>query len=118
MRSYLDGVLVLEEPFAAGPRHGYGYLNIGADRMGSSDYFYTGLLDDVRVYDRALSAGEVAVLPSDASLIGRWAFDASGSQMNVVASPIASAIVAWPSGVQTHWIPAAGAFYRGVHREP
>jgi hypothetical protein len=34
-------------------------LNIGADRTGSASYVYKGLLDDLRVYNRALLASEV-----------------------------------------------------------
>lgn len=127
MTSYLDGVLQKTlDPADRGelrfmeraPGSGLGHLNIGADREGSSNYVFKGLLEDVRVYDRALSAGEVSLPPDDdASLIGHWTFDAGGSQINVVASPTRAAIAAWPSGTWMHWSPAAGAFFKGIYRQ-
>ncbi len=117
MRFYLDGVEEKSDYFASSPASGYGHLHIGADRTGLSSYLYAGLLDDVRVYNRALLAAEISALPDDASLIGHWAFDGSGSQLEVVASPTKAAIAAWPSGTRTHWSPAGGAFFKRIDRE-
>lgn len=117
MRFYLDGSERATGSISVDPWHGYGHLNIGADRTGWSTHLYKGLLDDVRVYDRALLSSEIVTLPDDGSLIGHWTFDASGSQMDIVASPVKSAIAAWPSGTRTHWSPATGAFFRRIHRD-
>ncbi len=116
MRSYLDGVEVKSDSFSHAPGAGYGRLFIGVDRPGGACQ-YKGLLDDVRVYNRALTEEEVSALPDDASLIGHWAFDGSGSQVNIVASPTKAAIAAWYSGTWTHWSPAAGAFFKRIDRE-
>lgn len=117
MRFYLDGFEKKSEVFPYDPVSGYGHLNIGADRTALSSYLYKGLLDDVRVYNRALLASEITVSPDDSSLIGHWAFDGSGSQVDVVASPMKAAIAAWYSGAWTHWSPAAGAFFKRIDRD-
>ncbi len=124
--SYLDGVLRKTLDLGSfwdvrfkdrAPGSGIGHLNIGADRTAGSTYVLKGSLDDVRVYNRALSAGEVSTLPTDASLIGYWTFDADESQMNVVASPTRSSIAVGPVGSREHWSPAAGAFFKSIRRE-
>lgn len=124
MTSYFDGnprlTIDPNDSFTGeGPRSGVGHLNIGADRTASSDYLYKGLIDDVRVYNRALSGVEIAAPPNDMSLIGYWRFDESGSEMTMTAAPAKSAIIVWPSSgpwVQEHWSPAAGAFFRRIGR--
>ena len=45
---------------------------------GSRFQFYQGLIDELRIYDRALSANEIATLynqTADPTLIGYWSFD-------------------------------------------
>ena len=62
IRSYLDG-----SPVRAGtlgrPLTGNGHLDIGASRSGRA---FHGKLDDIRIYNRALSPSEVAALFSSA----------------------------------------------------
>ncbi len=117
MKSYLDGTERATGTMDTLPRNGGGHLNIGADRTGSSTYVYKGLLDDVRVYNRALTAVEVAGPPTDESLIGHWTFDAtSGSQVRAIADPLRAAIVIGDGAGVQHWSPAAGAFFRSVRR--
>jgi hypothetical protein len=126
MTSYLGGTMIATlDPNVAGelafknrkPDSGLGHLKIGVDRTGSSSFVYKGLLDDIRVYNRALSVEEVEMPPDDPSLIGHWTFDEGGSQIDVVASPTKAAIAAWPSGTRMHWSPAAGAFFQDIYRE-
>ncbi|MCA9099898.1 MAG: tandem-95 repeat protein, partial [Planctomycetales bacterium] len=67
MSVYLDGSLVKQETFAHDPRAGVGHLNIGAERTGSSSYLYAGQIDELRVYDRVLSADELNVLAASST---------------------------------------------------
>ena len=115
MKSYLDWTERATGTFSNMPGSGDGHLNIGADRTGSASYVYKGLLDEVRVYKRALLASEIFALPSD-SLIGHWTFAGSGSALNVVASPTKAAITTWASGSRVDWSPAGGAFFKSIHR--
>jgi prepilin-type N-terminal cleavage/methylation domain-containing protein len=65
VRLYLDGVLNGSTPIA-GPIDytgaTYGFTLGAAQHSAHTIYYYTGSLDDVRVYNRALSAAEVAAL--------------------------------------------------------
>jgi hypothetical protein len=62
---YIDGALENEGPFNAGviPSANYGGY-IGMERMwnGTERYFWTGEIDEVRIYDRVLSSNEVVGL--------------------------------------------------------
>jgi hypothetical protein len=59
MRLYSNGTLVGTQAQAAGPTGGAGPLVIGCNPNWTSEVF-DGRIDEVRVYNRALSAGEVA----------------------------------------------------------
>jgi hypothetical protein len=65
MSIYIDGIL---SNGIAGPNNGTFYQPtqnswyIGADTSGSVNSLWNGLLDDVRIYNRALSASEVQAL--------------------------------------------------------
>jgi len=113
MTSYLDWTERATGTLSNMPGNGDGHLNIGADRTGSGSYVYKGLLDDVRIYNRALLASEIFALPSD-SLIGHWTFAGSSSVLSVVASPTKAAISTWASGTREDWSPAGGAFFRSI----
>lgn len=59
MRLYTDGVLVATEAQSTGAGWGEGSLSIGCNPLYEPGY-YEGLIDEVRIYNRALGAGEVA----------------------------------------------------------
>ncbi len=60
---YVDGVAKLQPVPAGAILYGSDPLHIGCDlNSGVEQNFYFGLLDDVRLYDRALSQPEVAAL--------------------------------------------------------
>ena len=66
LRAYLDGHETQALPCAAGIVHpANGFVVIGSSPSDSSRFF-RGAIDDVRVYDRALSAGEIAGLAAGA----------------------------------------------------
>ncbi len=125
MISYIDptgvGTLRKTQAWSTVPGNGYGHLNIGADRTASSSYVYGGLIDDIRVYNRALDANEVPSPPNgDPNLIGHWKFDEVGSTVNITAAPEKTAIWIWseedPDNKQ-NWGQAAGAFFRSIRRK-
>ena len=60
---YLDGTEIARDATALSYALSCnGGLNIGADKDLSTGSFFTGLIDDVRIYDVALSAEEIEVL--------------------------------------------------------
>jgi hypothetical protein len=114
MTSYLDGTERHSNTWDENPGSGEGHLNIGADRAASSSYAYKGLIDDVRIYDRAPDANET--YPS-VDPVGHWKLDEQGANVNVTAAPNKTAVVVWSgSGDREHWNSAAGAFFRSIER--
>jgi hypothetical protein len=60
---YADGVEVAKDAGALAPlKSATGGLNIGASKTLEAAAFFSGLVDDVRIYNQALSAAEVAEL--------------------------------------------------------
>lgn len=125
--SYYDGVSIAtfadpNDPFMTkGPDTGLGHLNIGADRTASSSYLYQGWMDDVRIYNRALSPVEVISLAWGGDVDGATAHyqfdeDEDGSEVTITAAPALAALVVWPAGVREHWSPVGDAFYRSIRR--
>lgn len=65
LRMYIDGTIVHEDSYSVPMADGTGSIRIGAsysDATATSSYPYplTGSIDDLRIYDRALTATEVA----------------------------------------------------------
>jgi len=116
MSSYLDGNPIHSNTWNIGPGSGDGHLNIGADRMTSSNYVYKGLVDDVRVYNRALDPNEIIALPDD-SLIGHWKFDETNPNVSITAAPAKTAILVGPQDAQQRWGQTGGAFFRSIQRK-
>jgi len=126
MTSYLDpadGSYRRQKTWSTLPGNGYGHLNIGVDRTASSSYVYKGLIDDVRVYNKALDSNSVkriyTGLPDPNNIpIGHWKMDESGSNVTIVtitAAPEKSAVLLGSDGKQ-RWGQAAGAFFRSIRR--
>ncbi len=113
MSSYFDGALRKQETWNIGPGSGNGHLNIAADRTAAPNYLYTGLMDDVRIYNQAAS---MPLSDAQPGLIGHWKLDESGSDVTIIAEPARSAVVVWGTPEQ-HWSQAAGAFYRSIRRD-
>ncbi len=87
---YLDGVSQGTNSGGNGIAQNFaGYWRIGSYRLASwtnaSDGYFPGSIDDVRIYNRALSAAEIAKLynsgaslykpPNNLGLVGYWSFD-------------------------------------------
>jgi hypothetical protein len=119
MTSYIDpvgGAAQKTESWTKDPGNGYGHLNIGADRTALSSYVYSGLIDDVRIYNRALTAGEVLSPPNDPNLIGYWKFNESAPNVTITAEPVRTAIITGSGSSRHRWSQAAGAFFRSISR--
>lgn len=81
LRLYVQGKYVSHVNFAS-PFYGGGPLQIGAGNYsGAPGSFFPGQISDVQLYDRALSASEMAeMFDSKPTVEGRWKLDAaSGS---------------------------------------
>jgi hypothetical protein len=59
---FLDGANVVEALVSPAIPNSSNALNIGRESLGGSNYFWGGSLDDIRIYNRALSADEVKQL--------------------------------------------------------
>ncbi len=69
-RLYLDGVQVASASIFSSINYSLGSNTfIGKHGNGSPDYDFNGKIDDARVYNRALTAAEIATLASDLSMI-------------------------------------------------
>jgi len=88
---------------------------------GSKGKYWDGLVDDFRIYSRALEANEISSLYQhidvSGSLLLHWELDEDGNSNNVIsASPEKAAILVWQSGVAQKWGQAGGAFFRSIER--
>lgn len=118
MNSYLEGVPRSSGTWDNNPGSGDGHFNIGVDRTASSNFVYKGLIDDLRIYDRALDPNEICP-PVDGlpGLIGHWRLDEGGCDVDITAAPCKSAIMIWSSGgVADKWAQVGGAFFRSIRR--
>jgi hypothetical protein len=104
---YLDGAPVAIEPVNRPRYRGDGPLSIGRRQDGYS--YFRGLIDEVRIYDRALSGGELrghahGELPRTGGLVASWGFDEytqdweAGADWRWVDRPVRS-------GTRAHWHP-------------
>ena len=80
-----------------------------------SGRWFNGIIDEVRVYNRALTQAEIQGIASQTSgLVGYWSMD--WGTTTVTAAPTKAAIYHWPGGSKDRWSPAAGAFYKSIKR--
>jgi hypothetical protein len=77
MSSYVDGFLAGTGTFNSNPNGGTGHLNIGAERTFADSFVFTGELDELRVYSRAIDATEISNLAGRGCecLEGYWKLD-------------------------------------------
>lgn len=74
---FIDGVNRTSNTYATNAPSGITNLRIGTG--GTSTYYFNGLIDNVMIYDRALSAGEIADLyaigQQEKKAVGYWKMD-------------------------------------------
>lgn len=119
LKLYVDGnlnPLTYDKGAIGGTISGVQKLILGQDAKGT---YWDGLMDDVRIYDRVLEAGEIYPVASEVGLIGHWKFDEKGNGgVNITVAPSKTAIVLWSeTGAAEKWGQAAGAFLRSVTRQ-
>ena len=87
--------------------------------------YWNGMIDDVRVYSRGLSAGEVNIIKAGGTvpdpnnlIVGHWKLDDEGGcDVDITAAPCKSAIMIWSSGgVADKWEQVGGAFFRSIKK--
>jgi hypothetical protein len=120
LKLYINGnldALSYEGPALAGAISGIEKLVLG---QGAKGKYWDGLIDDVRIYNCALSSDDIYP-PTDGlpGLVSHWRLDEQGAyNVMIVASPSNSAIVAWSAeGVAEKWCQSAGAFFRSIQRQ-
>ena len=113
---YIDGVQDVNTLTSGSIKTNDYKVMIGENAQQRNRY-WNGLIDDVRVYNRALDPSEIVALPNDSSLIGHWKLDEANPNVIVTAAPTKTAILIGPQGAEQRWCQAAGAFFRSVQRK-
>ena len=118
LKLYINGVLDIPR-YNSGPVWGVTTdvtkLTLGCGAMGK---FWDGLLDELRIYNRALGLSEIWP-PVDglSGLLVHWRLDESGCDVDITAAPCKSALMTWSyGGVAEKWEQAGGAFFRSIRR--
>ena len=90
--------------------------------VGTKSRYWKGLIDDVRIYNRALDPNDIYP-PKDglAGLLAHWNLDETGIPavpVTITAAPSKTAVVVWSqTGQRQYWGQAAGAFFRSIQRK-
>ncbi|MHC4361790.1 MAG: LamG domain-containing protein, partial [Planctomycetota bacterium] len=119
LKLYVDGQLdapLYDMGPVSGTVNGVQKLTLG---QGSKGTYWDGLIDDLRIYDRALDPNDIYP-PTDglSGLLVHWKLDEQGGGNIVMSSaPSNTAIVIWPTGTRRNWCSAAGAFFRSIERK-
>jgi len=98
---YVDGTLVASNSNAKTPENYNGYWRIGYDAIGSTwannptSDFFGGSLDDVMIYNRAISSSEVTTLYTSGAGAGSNSPVCSTNSINLTSSTIASSTYSW-----------------------
>jgi len=87
--------------------------------LGTKGKYWDGLIDDVRIYNRALDPNEIYPPQDVSGLIAHWCLDDSGNNAiaTITAAPAKTAILVGPQDAQQRWGQAAGAFFRSIQRK-
>ncbi len=105
MALYVDGAIVGSNSVTLSSQNYTGYWRIGYDNNAGwtsqpSNFYFNGTLDDVLIYQRALTAGEVNTLYKSPDGAGNNGPVCSGSALSLSATTISGATYAWsgPNG--------------------
>jgi len=101
---YVDGISVASSATMTVPEPHNGYWRIGYDNLSGwpsapTSYYFAGQIDDVSIYDRALSAAEVST-SHNLNLMGNVA-SCPGNSVTFQAQPINGATYSWTDGTNT-----------------
>ncbi len=91
--------------------------------LGTKGNCWDGLIDDVRIYDQALTGGQILFVKQGWSAglpnpIAHWRLDADGMDGQITADPAQAALLVWSDDSLVLWSPAVGAFFKTIDRQP
>ena len=121
LKLYINGVLNplrYDRGPVSGVTTGVTKLRLGCGASGQYGQFWDGLLDDLRIYNRALDPNDIYP-PVDGldGLLMHWRLDESGCDVDITAAPCKSALMTWSyGGVAEKWEQGGGAFFRSIRR--
>ncbi|MDV6166925.1 LamG domain-containing protein [Flavobacterium sp. DG1-102-2] len=105
MKLYVDGILAASDLSVTTAETTTGYWRLGHSDIStwpneSSSYFFQGMLDDMVIYHRELSASEVGVLYNSPDGAGSNSPVCAGAALNLTATSVSGATYAWtgPNG--------------------
>ena len=119
LKLYINGVqnpLTYSMGIVSGTTAGVSKLVLG---LGAKGLYWDGMIDDLRIYNRALDPNEIYP-PVDglSGLLTHWRLDEGGCDVDVTAEPCKAAIMTWSSeGVADKWEQVGGAFFRSIRRQ-
>ena len=119
LKLYINGVqnpLTYSMGIVSGTITGVSKLMLG---LGTKGAYWDGMMDDLRIYNRALDPNEIYP-PVDglSGLLTHWRLDESGCDVDVTSEPCKAAIMTWSSeGVADKWEQVGGAFFRSIRRQ-
>ncbi|MBN2312310.1 MAG: hypothetical protein JXM79_00180 [Sedimentisphaerales bacterium] len=122
LKLYIDGVQDTPLRYDMGPVFG---TITGVQKLmvgcGTKNCYWDGYIDDVRLYNRSLDAGEINVIRAGGTVTGlicHWRLDESGSTVAITAAPAKAAVEVWSqTGDTQKWGQAAGAFFKSIKRK-
>jgi hypothetical protein len=96
---YVDNALQVQNAAMTTPETVTGYWRIGYDNVGSwtsqpTNFFFTGKLDDIAIYNRELTAAEV-ITTNNVNIIGSATPVCAGSPITLIAPSIPGATYSW-----------------------
>ncbi len=109
-RLYVDAVEVGEQIGSNGSGTVFKKANdivyIGVGNHDDATHFFDGVIDDVRIYDRALNFAEIENLNHMGALIGHWKLDESGNTSTAVDSISANngTLTSFPADPTANWV--------------
>jgi hypothetical protein len=123
MYLYIDGNIDVSTPTSGSINTNNYSVMIGENAQPSGRY-WNGMIDDVRVYSRGLSAGEVNIIKAGGTvadpnnlIVGHWKLDEAGCEVEITAAPCKTALMTWASdGSAEKWEQVGGAFFRSITR--
>jgi hypothetical protein len=96
---YVDNALQVQNAAMTTPETVNGYWRIGYDNVGSwtsqpTNFFFTGKLDDIAIYNRELTAAEV-ITTNNVNIIGSATPVCAGSPITLISPSIPGATYSW-----------------------
>ena len=100
MSLYIDGILIGTDPTTVNGQAYTGYFKIGYDNMNGwssqpANFFFTGSIDDVLIYNTALSASQISNLYNAPEGAGSNSAVCINSSLNLTAPTVAGVTYSW-----------------------